>query len=141
MKAQTLVAGEAAGPTLVLDQPLSLWGGIEPVSGAVSDRLHPQLGECVTGRVLVMPGGRGSSSSSTILAELVRLGTAPAAIVLRDPDHILVAGALVARELYGRAIPIVVLPEPGYSSVRTGDQIALETDGTLTTSSPSPQSA
>ena len=131
MRAQMLVTGDATGEALVLEQPLSLWGGIEPASGGVSDRLHPQLGECVTNKVLVMPGGRGSSSSSTILAETIRLATAPAAIVLREPDHILVVGVLVARELYGRGIPIAVLPEPDYSSVRTGADVSLLADETM----------
>ena len=56
-----------------------------------------------------MPCGRGSSSSSTVLAEAIRLGTAPAAIVLSEPDPILVIGALVAQRLYARTCPIVVV--------------------------------
>jgi predicted aconitase with swiveling domain len=59
-----------------------------------------------------MPSGRGSSSSSSVLAECIRGGTAPAALLLYEPDPILVVGAIVARELYGRTIP-VALCEPG----------------------------
>lgn len=110
---------------LVLDEPLSFWGGVDPATGLIVDRRHPQCGERVTGRVLVMPSGRGSSSSSTVLAESVRAGTAPAAIVLRDPDEILVLGALVAEELYGRTIPVVVRPREAYEALRTGDEVGL----------------
>ena len=134
MRAVPLVAGEASGPALVLEAPLSLWGGIDVERGEVSDRFHPQLGARITGCVLVMPGGRGSSSSSTILAEAVRLATAPAALVLAEVDHILVVGALAARELYGRAPPVVTLQEPHYGRLRTGCQIALSADGTVTVS-------
>ncbi len=56
-----------------------------------------------------MPSGRGSSSSSYVLAEAIRAGTAPAAIILREPDGIIALGAIVARELYGAAPPVVVL--------------------------------
>ena len=62
----------------------------------------------MTGRVLVMPSGRGSSSSSSVLAEAIRAGTGPVAIVLAEPDPIVALGAIVARELYGVAVPVVV---------------------------------
>ena len=124
---RTLVAGTAAGEVLVLEEPLSFWGGIDPGTGEVVDVRHPQRGENVAGRVLVMPSGRGSSSSSSVLAECVRAGTAPAAIVLAQPDPILALGAIVARELYGRAPPIVVVTNP---DLRTGDAVAVRTSET-----------
>jgi predicted aconitase with swiveling domain len=108
-KGRTLVPGEARGPALVLSEPLSFWGGLDPVSGAIIDAHHPQRGAVVTGTVLVMPGGRGSSSSSSILAEAIRAGTAPAAIVLAEADPIIALGAIIARELYGASIPIIAL--------------------------------
>ena len=64
-----------------------------------------------------MPSGRGSSSSSYVLAEAIRAGTAPAAIVLREPDGILALGAIVARELYGARVPVVVLDADGYDAI------------------------
>jgi predicted aconitase with swiveling domain len=108
MTGRALVPGIAEGDVLTLTEPLSFWGGLEPTTGAIVDSRHPQSGQVVTGRVLVMPSGRGSSSSSTVLAEAIRLGTSPAAIVLREPDGILALGSIVARELYGVAMPVVV---------------------------------
>lgn len=122
---RALLSGEAAGLALVLEAPLSLWGGMDPRSGQVSDHHHPQLGVTVSGRVLVMPSGRGSSSSSSVLAEAIRLGTAPLAILLVEPDEILVLGALVADYLYARACPIVVLPEGARGTIATGDQVVV----------------
>jgi uncharacterized protein len=114
------VAGEGSGDALVLDEPLSFWGGIDPHTGLVIDVHHPQHGADVRGRVLVLPAGRGSSSSSSVLAEAIRAGTAPAAIVLYEPDPILALGSVVARELYARAIPVVVADGP---VGRTGDRL------------------
>jgi len=105
---RTLVAGTGRGAALVLGEALSFWGGINPSNGEVIDVRHPQRGANVSGRVLVMPSGRGSSSSSSVLAECLRAGTAPAAIVLAEADPILALGAIVARELFGRTIPVVV---------------------------------
>jgi predicted aconitase with swiveling domain len=105
---RTLAAGSGAGP-IVSIAPLSFWGGFDPASGRIIDRLHPAHGASLAGVVLVMPMGRGSSSASGAIAEAVRLGTAPAAIVLAEPDAILVIGVLAAEALYGRALPIVVV--------------------------------
>jgi uncharacterized protein len=127
-----LLAGQAAGSALVLEAPLSLWGGMDPRSGRISDHHHPQLGATMTGRILVMPSGRGSSSSSSVLAEAIRLGTAPLAILLAEPDEILVLGALVAEYLYERTCPIAALPEDSRGAIATGDHVALSGDGTVT---------
>lgn len=127
-----LLAGEAAGSALVLEAPLSLWGGMDPRTGRISDHHHPQLGATMTGRILVMPSGRGSSSSSSVLAEAIRLGTAPLAILLAEPDEILVLGALVAEYLYERTCPILALPEGARGAIATGDHVAVSGDGTVT---------
>ena len=118
-EARTLVPGRGSGNALVLEEPLSFWGGVDPTNGAVIDVHHPQLGENVAGRVLVMPSSRGSSSSAYVLAEAIRTGTAPAAIVLLETDGILALGAIVARELYDIALPIVVVDEASYGRIRT----------------------
>ncbi len=104
-----LVAGTATGPTLVLDEPLSFWGGVDPITGEIIDRSHPQSGAIITNRILVMPGGRGSSSASSVLAECIRAGTAPVGIILEESDPLLALGSLVATELYpDRTCPIAV---------------------------------
>lgn len=117
--ARTLVAGHATGIALVLDAPLSFWGGLDPATGILIDTHHPQLGESVIGRILVMPSGRGSSSSSYVLAEAIRAGNAPAGIVLQEADGIIALGAIVARELYGLSVPIVTLDQPSYDELRS----------------------
>lgn len=114
---------------LVLGEPLSLWGGVDPATGAIIDAHHPQRGASVSGRVLVMPGGRGSSSSASVLAEAVRAGTAPSAIVLGEPDLILSIGSAVAEELYGVTVPVVVLPPANLEAIVDGQPIDLELIG------------
>jgi uncharacterized protein len=127
-----LVGGSARAAAIVLDEPLSLWGGVD-ADGRVVDRHHPQYGASVRRRVLVMPAGRGSSSSSTVLAEAIRRRVAPAGIVLRRVDPIIVLGALVGRELYGRAPPVVVLAAGDYEALRTGDLVEIACRGAVAT--------
>ena len=126
-EARTLVAGTAEGRALVLDEPLSFWGGTDPATGDIVDARHPQHGANVAGRILVMPSGRGSSSSSSVLAEAIRAGTAPAAIVLGEADPILALGAIVARELFGTTIPVIVTAG---SALRTDDLATVRADET-----------
>jgi predicted aconitase with swiveling domain len=125
MEARVLVEGSATGRALVLEEPLSFWGGLDPSTGEIVETGHPQHGEVVTDRILVMPSGRGSSSSSTVLVEAIRTGTAPAGLVLGEPDDIIVIGALVAAELYGVSIPVVVASPAGYAAIRDGNRISL----------------
>lgn len=127
-----MTEGSARGPALVFDEPVSLWGGTDPATGVVVDRLHPQNGVSMSGAVVFMPFGRGSSSASSILVEMVRLGTAPVAFVLQRPDEMLAIGSLVAAELYDGVIPIVIVDgADGIDGldgvdVRTGDLVSID---------------
>lgn len=125
MEGRILVEGHATGPALVLAEPISFWGGLDPATGEIVEANHPQRGSVVTGTILVMPSGRGSSSSATVLAEAIRAGTAPAGIVLGEPDDIIVIGALVAAELYGIAIPVIVASRATLGTIGTGAEISL----------------
>lgn len=121
--------GRAGGPLLVLDAPLSFWGGVDRRTGVVIDVHHPQCGQSVAGHVLAMRTGRGSSSSSSVLAEVLRNGVGPAAIVLTDIDLILSLGVIVARELYAVECPVVVVSGAGFARLRTGDRAELVATG------------
>lgn len=131
LEGRVLVAGAGVGSVLRLEEPLSFWGGVDPVTGRIIDRRHLRCGESVAGRVLVMPYGRGSSSSSSVLLEGVRLGTAPAAVVLRELDGILALGAAVARELYEQSPPVVLLEAADWEALGEGAEVSVDLSGRL----------
>lgn len=116
---RTLHPGDGRGPVLHLDEPVSFWGGVDE-TGRIVDVHHPQCGLSVTGTVLVMASGRGSSSAAAVLAEQIRARAAPAAVVLAECDTILVVGALVAAELYDVLMPVVSLPPADLDRLGTG---------------------
>ena len=120
--------GVITGRALVLTEPLSLWGGMDPASGELIDAHHPQRGANLAGRVVVMPAARGSSSSASVLAEAVRAGTAPAAILVGQPDLIVAIGSAVADELYGQNVPVVVLSSEELAAITDGEEIAIVGD-------------
>ncbi|MEX1155628.1 MAG: DUF126 domain-containing protein [Chloroflexota bacterium] len=127
-----LAPGSVTAVAIVLREPLSLWGGMDPASGQVIDARHPQRGESLAGRIVVMPAARGSSSSSSVLAEAVRAGCAPAGILLAEPDLILAVGAAVAEELYGVRVPIVVVAPEELALVRDGQALTINREGEIT---------
>jgi predicted aconitase with swiveling domain len=128
MRGRVLAPGSATGPAVILAAPLSLWGGFDPATGRLVDPHHPQHGAELAGKVVVMPSARGSSSSSSVLAEAARAGTAPAAVVMGEPDHILAIGAAVAEELYGVQVPVVVLGAEDLARLPDGVTVRLEGD-------------
>ena len=129
LKGRPLVAGAASGRALVATTPLSLWGGLDPATGNIPDRRHELCGQCMTGRVFVFPCGKGSSTASAILAESIHNGTAPAAIIMAQTDPIVALGAIVADEMYGETVPVVVLSQADFDAIAEGDHVTIEPDG------------
>jgi predicted aconitase with swiveling domain len=128
-----LVPGAAGeGDALILTAPISFWGGVDPNTGRIADVRHPQHGETISRRVLFLPGTIGSSSASAVLLELVHNGHAPAALVLHEPDAILLLGLIVAKEM-GWETPVAVkLGRDAFESCRGRRAIVTE-DGKLST--------
>ena len=128
-RGRVLVAGEARALALRLQEPLSFWGGLDPATGRIVDRHHPQLGATITGRALVMTRTRGSTASAGTLAEALRRGTGPAAVILGEADVAVVMGVLAAAELYGRTVPVVVLAGKDLPGLRDGREVEIARDG------------
>ncbi len=118
LEGRSLVDGHASAPLLYADVGLSFWGGVDPFSGEVIDRHHPLSGECLAGRVLAIPSGRGSCTGSSVLMELISNGHAPAALVLAEADEILTLGVLVARTLFQRSLPVLCIGREAFSQLR-----------------------
>jgi len=126
-KGTVLIDGTASGTVLKLAEPISFWGGVEAATGKIIQPAHPDFGACLTGKVLVLPGTIGSSSSSAIMLELIRQGTAPAAVVMAETDAILALGAVVAEELGLVPPPMLCAPvetfETGMQAEISGDAL------------------
>ncbi len=132
MTARQLTGGCAQGPLLYSDTALSFWGGVDPSSGVIIDRHHPLSGEFIAGQVLAIPSGRGSCTGSSVLLELILNGRAPAALVLAQPDEILVLGAIVAELVFGHRLPVVSLGSRAFAGLRDASQVSLQEGGRLT---------
>lgn len=128
---EILVAGESgSGPALVLSAPISFWGGVDPKTGGIADVRHSEHGQTVAGRVLFLPATIGSSSASAVLMELVHSGNAPAALVLHEPDAILLLGLIVAKEM-GWKTPVAVKLDRSRFAGFAGREVSVSADGLL----------
>ena len=127
IKCRAVVEGIAKGEALVTHQPLSLWGGLDPKSGLITDRRHELYGKKVSGKILVFPRGKGSVSGTTVLLEAIRLDKAPLAIVNLETEPIIAVGAVLAKKMYGKVVPIVDKPERNpMEIIRTGDLVKVD---------------
>jgi hypothetical protein len=120
MKARPVSSGRGQGLALVSPEPISFYGGVDPETGRVLDPAHPLHGQCVCGRVLVFPGGKGSTVGSYVLYGLAKNGLAPAALVCREAEGIVAAGAILA------GIPCV--DRAALEEIRDGEPLVVDAD-------------
>ena len=123
--------GQASGTALVSREPLSFWGGYDHRTGEIIDRRHPLAGQCAAGRVLVLPYARGSSTTTAVLLEALRAGTAPAAILTTGAETFFALAAIVADEMYRRSFPVVIVQETDAVALQTGMHLRIDPDGTI----------
>ncbi|MGI9402278.1 MAG: aconitase family protein [Rhizobiaceae bacterium] len=106
---RALVAGQASGEIVHCDTPLSFWGGVDSETGQIIDQHHPLSGKTLAGKILVIPGGRGSSSGSSVILELILNGNNPSALIFGREEGILTLGVIIADEMFGKSIPVIRL--------------------------------
>ena len=123
--------GQASGTALVSREPLSFWGGYDHRTGEIIDRRHPLAGQNAAGRVLVLPYARGSSTTTAVLLEALRAGTAPAAILTTGAETFFALAAIVADEMYRRSFPVVIVQETDAVALQTGMHLRIDLDGTI----------
>jgi len=130
---RALHKGTRRAPLVVLDEPLSFWGGFDPATGMIIDRAHPQSGQPLANVIVAMPGSRGSSSTPGVLGESLRRGTGPAGFIVTKADINLAAGAMIAQTLYEVVCPIVLVGDLGdLGELRSGTVVELHHDGSVT---------
>lgn len=114
-----IAPGRAGGETLVTSQGISFFGGVDAETGVIVERGHELEGQCIAGKVLVFPGGKGSTVGSYTLYRLKHAGKAPAAIINAECETIIAVGCIIAE------IPCV--DQVSLAEIRSG--VWLEVDG------------
>lgn len=109
--------GFAEGDVLASTIALSFWGGVNPPTGVVIDSHHPLAGNSIKGKVLAIPGGRGSCSGSAVILELFLSGSNPCALIFKREELILTLGVIVAQEMFQKTIPVLQLSESSFETI------------------------
>jgi predicted aconitase with swiveling domain len=128
---RAVVAGEADGEALVTRDALSFWGGYDFNTGEIIDKHHPLAGVRASGRILAVPFSKGSSTTTAVLLEAVRAGTAPAAILTTGTDAFFALASIVADVMYGRSFPVIALEPDDFASLRSGERLQIQRSGVI----------
>ena len=131
IKARVLVPGYATGAAMVLDEPLSFWGGFNPMNGEIIDVHHPQFQHVVGGSILFIPQSRGSAGTPGGVAETLRNGSGPRAFVLGERDVNISVGTLIANRLYDLNIPVLEVSPSTMQQISSGDQLTIDQRGLI----------
>ncbi|HMR63670.1 MAG TPA: DUF126 domain-containing protein [Anaerolineae bacterium] len=129
LQGHVLIPGQAQGRALVTGEPLSFWGGYDYQTGEIIDRRHPLSGQIAAGRILALPFTPGPRTTTAVLLEAVRLGTAPVAILTTGRDHFFALASIVADEMYQKPFPLVVLTSTDFEKLKTGQWLHVQADG------------
>ncbi len=130
-----VVSGDASGELLVSREALSLWGGYDAETGEIIDRRHPLSGRMAAGLILAIPSTRGSSTTTAVLLEALRAGTAPAAFLTSERDAFLALASVVAEQMYGASLPIVELAPAEFARLESGSACRVDGEGRVFLSS------
>ena len=126
LQGRGLVDGIAEGEALVSAESLVWSHGVYPPTGMIEDVRVSVCGECVKDKILVYPYGKGSTTGGTWMLENSRYGNAPKAIINRESEMIIAAGAVLSKELYGVSIPLVDHIEDVDKIIETGDWVRVD---------------
>jgi len=121
LKGRIIWSGWAKGEALVSNQPISFYGGIDPMTGEIVERGHELEGKSIAGKILVFPYGKGSTVGSYIILRLKKRGIAPKAMVNIRCEPIIAVGAIIAE--------IPTIDRIDISMIINGDLV--EVDGEL----------
>lgn len=123
LRGRKVMGGQAEAEALVSAEPVSFYGGVDPVTGCVTEPGHCCCGEKVSGKVFVFPRGKGSTVGSYVIYRMKKLGTAPAAIINTETEAIIATGCVISD------IPLVdKLDNDPVTSIKTGVTVRVDAD-------------
>ena len=125
IKCHRVASGKASGPALVTGQAISFLGNVNPETGVVVDPAHELFGECIAGKVLVFPGGKGSTVGSYVIYQLQKRGLAPAAMINLISEPIVAVGAVIS------GIPLVDRVPEEVLRIKSGTLVEVDADREL----------
>lgn len=121
-----VVGGKAKGAALVSSEPICFLGGIDVKTGKVTEVGHPLYGQCIAGKVLIFPTGKGSTGGSYLIYEAASNGVGPCAMINRAVEQVTVIGCIISD------IPMLDrFDSDPVTTIKSGDVVEVDADGGL----------
>lgn len=115
-------SGRATGRAIVTKETISFLGNIDPATGRVVDPAHELFGRSIAGKVLIFPGGKGSTVGSYVIYQLAKRGLAPAAMINLVSEPIVAVGAIIS------GIPLVDRVPEEVMGIAEGTVVTVDAD-------------
>jgi predicted aconitase with swiveling domain len=123
LQGRKIVTGKASGEAVVTREDISFNGGVDNMTGVVTEPGHEIEGENISGKVLVFRSGKGSTGGSYKIYDMVSRKTAPVAFVQVAPESVTTIGAIIGN------IPVVAgLDQDPTQVIKTGDFVEIDAD-------------
>lgn len=125
IRCHRISGGKATGPALVSKEPISFLGTVDPETGVVVDPCHQLFGKAVAGKILIYPGGKGSTVGSYVIYQLKKRGAAPLAMINIKSEPIVAVGAIIS------GIPLVDGVAASLLDLEDGTVVTVDADGEM----------
>jgi uncharacterized protein len=122
IKCHKVASGCGSGQALVTRDAISFLGNVDAKTGVVVDPAHELFGQCISGKVLIFPGGKGSTVGSYVIYQLKKRGLAPAAMINLRSEPIVAVGAIIS------GIPLVDRVPEEIMQVKNGALVEVDAD-------------
>ncbi len=122
IRCHKVASGRASGQALVTKEAISFLGNVNPETGVVVDPGHELLGRSIAGKVLIFPGGKGSTVGSYVIYQLKKRNLAPAAMINLHSEPIVAVGAIIS------AIPLVDRVPQDILNLKDGVFVTVDAD-------------
>lgn len=113
--------GTVEGEALVLPRSFTFFGGVDWNTGRLTVGDPALDGQSITGRIFVFKAPSGGQGTAWKIGEMVRNGSAPAAIVVHRSNSVVVSGCIMGK------VPLVADSEEDPTELfRTGDILRVD---------------
>lgn len=128
LKCKNVISASARLNLVSSNDSFSFVGGVNIQNGDISDYRHANYQENITGKAFAFPFGKGSSGAGLVLMEMLRIGTAPAAIINVYTDPVILTGPLICKHFYKQILPVINVSEEDYQKLVGAREIEIFED-------------
>ena len=117
-----LVSGKVEGIVLKSQCPINFLGTVDKKTAIISDKNHDLFEKSLKGTILVFPTGIGSSVGAYTIYSIKSNNSAPLAMICQKADLTVATGCALAN------IPLIIISDDEFSSIKNETKISLDTD-------------